>query len=1128
MRLSEIYTRLFDSGVRQRGAEYFTHGKIRFRKMEPRSVIALAYGSESYVVTLDLSLTRLTVCCSCPHYETGNLCKHLWAVMVALDSKLWFRPETEVPPQLVTGGDFGEGYYDDDEYDESQEYEDEAPNFQPSRKPFSVGRPHVPASASATPTPPPQKTWRDDVSVLHTVMTYARPSPHFSTPTSSEIITYEIDLASSTIHGQLFLSVTKQAYGKNGILGEPKPFQIDHNTIPSIANADDRQILLLLIGGQSQTADTNYWNYTKKWWRLLPEQLPMLIPLIAATGRCTARAKNGEVMKEITWRADEPLQARLRLVATPNGGYTVSANVFRHDGSIIATRQLSLMIPGLALLESTFYPLHDNGMIPWVQYIHTTKGVYIPADEVDQFLEAYYNSPTAIPIELPDQLAIAEASVSPTLILRLSHSNPGGNTSQLSGALSFAYNSKEVGPEHPANYVYNAAERQLTKRDHAAEQAATTQLFSLGFRARDERGKRFLTIPKNKFTLVIRTLNEAGWIVEAEGKLYRSNGMINIAVQSGIDWFEVHGAATFGGVSAELPQILMALREGRGAVLLDDGTYGVLPEEWLKKYGMISQLGEPDDGHFRFQRSQTGLLDMLLMAQPEITFDKGFRQARQQLQKFQSIKPAQAPRTFAGTLRQYQKEGLGWMQFLQKFQLGGCLADDMGLGKTVQVLALLESRRRLRQKAEKAATEQGGNGKEEQLPEQIPPSLVVVPKSLIFNWIAEAAKFAPNLRVLNNTGLTRRGITLETFGQYDVILTTYGTLRNDVPTLKDFRFDYLILDEAQAIKNASTASAKAVRLLQGNHKLAMSGTPIENHVGELWSLFEFLNPGMLGGSSFFQTIGADAKPDDQSRKMLAHALRPFILRRTKEQVAPELPAKTEQTIYCELEPIQRKLYNDLREHYRATLLGLVEDKGLNRSKIQILEALLRLRQLACHPGLIDKTKLKQGSAKLDTLIPQIVEVVEEGHKVLVFSQFTSFLAIVKNRLDAKGLNYEYLDGKTTNRQEHVERFQNDPNCKIFLISLKAGGLGLNLTAAEYVFLLDPWWNPAVEAQAIDRAHRIGQQQTVFAYRLIARDTVEEQVLKLQESKRELADAIINADNALIRNLSKEDLELLLS
>lgn len=376
------------------------------------------------------------------------------------------------------------------------------------------------------------------------------------------------------------------------------------------------------------------------------------------------------------------------------------------------------------------------------------------------------------------------------------------------------------------------------------------------------------------------------------------------------------------------------------------------------------------------------------------------------------------------------------MNFLRQFSFGGCLADDMGVGKTAQVLALLECRR------ESIVT----NGERR-------PSLVVVPKSLVFNWKLEAARFTPKLRVLDYTGLAR---TSDGFAEHDIVLTTYGTLRRDALVLKDVEFDYVILDEAQAVKNANTESAKAVRLLRGKNRLVLSGTPLENHLGELWTLFDFLNPGMLGTANAFKMVGgASRNPDEGSRRLLASALRPFILRRTKEQVARELPPKTEQTIYCEMEPAQRKLYNELLQHYRTSLLARVETEGMAKSKIQVLEALLRLRQAACHPGLLDRKRLADPSAKMDVLLAQVREVLEEGHKALVFSQFTSLLKIVRDRLDGEGIAYEYLDGATRDRQAHVDRFQNEPACQLFLVSLKAGGLGLNLTAAEYVFLLDP-------------------------------------------------------------------------
>ena len=420
------------------------------------------------------------------------------------------------------------------------------------------------------------------------------------------------------------------------------------------------------------------------------------------------------------------------------------------------------------------------------------------------------------------------------------------------------------------------------------------------------------------------------------------------------------------------------------------------------------------------------------------------------------------------------------------------------------MLALLETHREKRERGEAIA-----------------PDLVVVPKSLLFNWEAEAARFTPKLKVLNYTGTARSRLQIP---KHDIVITTYGTLRRDVPDLKDFEFETIVLDEAQAIKNAGSDSAKATRILNGRHRVVMTGTPVENHLGELWSLFEFLNPGLLGASSFFRA-GASMEPE--SREWLRKSLRPLILRRTKQQVASDLPARSEQVLFCELDPDQRKLYNTILLKVKKDLDKRIQLEGLAKSKLHVLEALLRLRQVACHPRLVQETA-KPVSAKFDLLMDQLVEIIEEGHKALVFSQFTSLLALLQDRLKAAGIVYEYLDGQTTDRQRRVERFQNDDACPLFLLSLKAGGTGLNLTAADYVYLLDPWWNPAVEAQAIDRTHRIGQTRPVFAYRLVARDTIEERILELQQSKRDLAEAILSEDNATLATLRKEDLDYLLS
>ena len=554
--------------------------------------------------------------------------------------------------------------------------------------------------------------------------------------------------------------------------------------------------------------------------------------------------------------------------------------------------------------------------------------------------------------------------------------------------------------------------------------------------------------------------------------------------------------------------MLEALAAGTRSVELADGTVGILPESFAAELAPFAALAQKHDGRLRYGRIQMALLDALLAGQPRTHFDEAFEQLREQLTAGEKPEAEHEPEGFQGTLRHYQREGLGWLVFLEGLGLGGCLADDMGLGKTIQVLALFVRR--------KAALAASG------IPAR--PSLVVVPKSLVFNWMDEAGKFAPMLRVANHTGNTRAENSAD-LADYDIVITTYGTLRRDIINHREREFDYVVLDEAQSIKNAASQAAKACRLLKARHRLALTGTPVENHIGELWSLFEFLNPGQLGSATRLRRFLADGRG---SADVVARAVRPYLLRRTKSEVLSDLPEKTEQTLFVELGETQRKVYDELRHHFRAELSGRIGRLGIGRSRIAVLEALLRLRQTACHPGLVDPARLDDPSAKLDTLLEQLDEVIDEGHKVLVFSQFTSFLAILRRRLDAKSVSYEYLDGRTTDRQARVARFQEDTECRLFLVSLKAGGQGLNLTAADYIYILDPWWNPAVEAQAVDRAHRIGQTRRVFAYRLIARDTVEEKILALQAKKRELAESIVRADESVIAALTPEDVELLLS
>jgi superfamily II DNA or RNA helicase len=929
-------------------------------------------------------------------------------------------------------------------------------------------------------------------------------------------ITYILDVDKSRATGALVLTIASRRRGKEGEWKDiPKPCSIGRDRIPSLPLAEDREILTLLIGGDPFPSYGYYSGYDRAVDSFSLSRLMMqtVLPRVLGTGRCFLPFIANEMEKPpLQWDDGEPWRFVLEILGSPQAGWQLTGHFRRGEQRVAAKEPLLAMSDGILVMRECVAPLVEAGR--WIAGLRKNGSISVPEEEREEFFASLLVSPGLPPLDLPEEWKYEEIALAPQPCLRIYRPliRYARAQERMSAELSFAYQDRTVGQKTDSRGVYDASTRRFILRDPAGEKAAATLLQELGLRCTAEGwgladGWNFTP---SKLPRIVRALVEAGWQVAAEGKAFRQPGKASVSVASGVDWFELQGSVAYGDTTAPLPQLLGALKRGETMVMLDDGSYGLLPEEWLRRFGQVATMGEVDGGHIRFRPSQAGILDALLATQPTVDCDEAFNHVRRELAQFQSIGPAEQPAGFHGCLREYQKEGLGWMHFLRQFSFGGCLADDMGVGKTAQVLALLESRRELRAQAKIDA-----------------PSLVVVPKSLIFNWKQESERFTPQLRVLDYTGIARG--SKDEFSGYDLILTTYGTLRRDALHFKDKVFDYIILDEAQAIKNEKTESAKAARLLRGNHRLALSGTPVENHLGELWSLFEFLNPGMLGRSGAFALTGASKlDPDGETRKLLKHALRPFLLRRTKEQVAKELPPKVEQTIYCEMEPPQRTLYNELRDHYREALLRKIGAQGIGKSKIQVLEALLRLRQAACHPGLVDRKLVKDPSAKLEILMEQLLAVLDEGHKALVFSQFTSLLAIVRARLAAEGIEYEYLDGKTVNRQARVERFQQDAGCRLFLISLKAGGLGLNLTAADYVFILDPWWNPAVEAQAVDRTHRIGQTRQIFAYRLIARDTVEEKVLRLQETKRNLADAIIGAENSLIREMTREDVELLLS
>ncbi len=1112
--------------IRNRGAEYFRRQKVEIEYGDSKTMSATVYGSERYDVQLAYAPDSQAVVasCTCPYFhDHADICKHIWATLLTCDSYRLLENARQADwftllPDAEAVGEVGD-LLDQDDLNEI------AGTLPPgstdrSRRTHS-GRRHQ--RRQQRQKEDPKKLWNAQISALRQIMT---PQPTYESHTwpANRQLLYVIEADESRASGGLTVSVMYQQLKRDGKWGVPKTQRIYEQVIEALPDPADRQVCALLSGPNNAAYGWygSYYHRSGSQYVLTGDLYRTMLPMMCATGRCVLRpVGKQDKLTPLQWDGGEPWQLWLKVepVKKP-AGYLIGGSLRRGDEQMALTDPLLIVSSGLIFTEGQVAPM-QSGAFAWLGLFSQQNPIHAPLDQGDELLETILSLPHLPRLELPESLAFERVTETPRPYLHIRMAEDGATADQLVGEYAFEYAGIIVGAGDERAHLFDRDSRRLIERDVAAEHAAELHLRQLGFKAlaqyRRENDQQ-LGLAPSRLSKVVAQLLKDDWHVEAEGKLYRTAGSFDIEVQSGIDWFELHGELAFGETSAKLPDLLKAIQRGETTVQLDDGTFGVLPEQWLNKYGMLAGLGEADGDHMRFSPTQVGLLDALLATMPEARWDEQSLAARDRLRTFEGVEPRRPPGQFEGQLREYQCDGLGWLYFLQDFGFGGCLADDMGLGKTVQVLAMLESQR----------IEQGETGGQAQSNGRR-PTLVVAPKSVVFNWKAEAARFTPKLRVLDHTGLDRCKDGAN-FDEHDLIITTYGTLRRDAAMLKDRPFSYVILDEAQAIKNPKTASAKAARLLQARHRLALTGTPIENHLGDLWSLFEFLNPGMLGTASIFDKVSraSAGAGEDGLRPVLGRVLRPFLLRRTKQQVAKDLPEKLEQTQYCDLPAKQRKQYDELREYYRRSLLPKIDDKGMNKSKIQILEALLRLRQAACHPGLIDESKAAQPCAKLDALLPQLAEVVDEGHKALVFSQFTSMLAIVRKRLDAEKITYEYLDGRTRKRGQKIERFQNDPDCKLFLISLKAGGLGLNLTAAEYVFLLDPWWNPAVEAQAIDRAHRIGQTRRVFAYRLIARDTVEEKVLELQQSKRELADAIISQDNSLIRTLKREDLELLLS
>lgn len=1077
-KLTERLGNNFSDTIQNRGRAYFMEGSVSIDSMDPDNVEASVFGSDEYAVSILFSLKRIDMYCDCPYMdEYRDACKHLWALLLELD-RVGYQPGVNIDKAKV--------YLDDFDEDEEEDYFDFNSSFKHKIK---------------SPLPQlPQPSWRDLISkVTRSQMLFQEAN------TSLPLCSFVIKPLESIRAQKLLVEVALKYRKKDGSPGRPESASSARKFLEHGTGLEQQIFSLLMAQGMySYYGDMKHYIPIKS--------VATLLSLLESYGHT---AVIGRTLDE-QWPLKVDKEGNWRFVVDilEEGQVLTMRPVLRRGEESIPLEELGVIFYGDPMAffhKGTFGKAEGRLSFAWISFFREKKEpVTIAVDEVDLFYESLGEAGGNIPdLSWPDHFwRETLPTQAPIPFFQLEFL-----CSQVKGALEFEYSMGQNGDKvyagafQSGEAITDFKKRLRAPRNLEMEKKAVEAVNSLTGIVFDPSRQEWI-LGRDGLMENIRLLMEMGIEVLAQDrKKVQSMKSFNLSVSSGIDWFDLEGHASFGDTNVSVLELLNAMQKGDRFVRLSNGDSGLLPEEWLKKNQWLLELGQKqkDDGTIRFHKAHAGAIQGL--SEDEYfpaKFDVSSKDFFKKLAGFSGIEEINPSAQFKGTLRDYQKAGLSWLAFLKDFGFGGILADDMGLGKTVQVLALFLHTGVMKQKK---------------------PTLVVAPTSLIFNWMDEVNKFAPSLDVVNFTGLARKGL-LEGALSGKIILTTYGVLRRDIDTFKEMDFFYVVLDEAQAMKNTETITAKSVRALKADHRLALSGTPVENHLGELWSLKSFLNPGLLWRKEYFNSKYSGKKEvEAEDLEKLRRLVHPFILRRKKEDVLTELPTKSEQIIHCEMLPPQRKLYNEIRDFFRSKVLGHVDSKGINKSRMTILEGLLRLRQVACHPALV-RSASKAKSAKLETLMEMVGEAVEEGHKVLIFSQFVTMLDLIKPSVQGKKIPYAYLDGRTIRRKEEVKKFQEDKDCKLFLISLRAGGHGLNLTAASYVFIFDPWWNPAVEAQATDRAHRIGQTQKVFTYRLITKDTVEEKIMALQEKKRELVGSIISGEGSLFKKIGREDIEFL--
>ena len=1078
---------LFFDQTRQRGSEYLSQGHVEMVTSNDHVILLNVFGGQTYTVTLSKELDGDSKCvmgsCSCPHYQSGNFCKHIWASLLYMEG----HPFLEMSPRPTRLVAFHDHDYDDedDEMDDPQDFEDidgpEATSWQRNMKIFQKEM-------------ETQKTQRQR---------------YIQTNGKYRELYYVLRMDEEKGHDDTYLNlcIFQCERGANGKFGKIKHFTTTWTNgilINHIPNGQDLRILSKYEANIEPLDDYGYYRSSNEARLRLPHDLALdALEEIASTGRLVTldegRRHNHRNFRPLTFIKEScTFQAKVGR----EGDHWILSGVF-----LRGSEEISHSVCDTVLRPVNFF-VYDGVLSP-----------FNTSPELDRFLSIIIRRGNLkLPVEncnelrglISEYIGIANTvfddsfGIQKRLVKGVPVFEMALGRDAISGSLFFMYDGVKHAPLSPKDIDEQKEEDVFLKKDIDHERHFIDKIDSMPS-LRNSKFDDSYAIDDGDFFNTIKSLEKLGIEIRAEDKKVVLSSTVSPSVASGIDWFELDCKIEFEDAKFFLPEIIAKAKENRRFIKLGNGALGILPDKWFDQYRRLKDFSlKEKDGKLLFGKSQGMILDALLQDQ-NVKADKPYSDMIKSLKKYTKFKEISPSKNFLGTLRPYQKTGLSWLKSLQDISLGGCLADDMGLGKTIQVLALLQKRKYIKDKCSGT-------------------SCIIVPKSLVYNWESEIRRFTPDLDVHVHAGIERE-VDEKTFKKHDIILMTYGILRRDIGCLREFPFDYAILDEAQAIKNDASHVAKASCLLNASHRLALTGTPLENHLGELFSIFKFLLPGILHKK--IASYGSIKELNDTSALILK-GLRPFILRRSKESVLKELPEKVESVVYCQMNAKQEREYNKVKNYYRTQLSKKIQVEGMKKSKIQILEALTRLRQVACHPKLLDPSAKSLESGKMETLTEQISTIQREGKKALVFSQFVSMLSLVRNKLDDIAISYSYLDGKTRNRQKVIEEFKSDPDISVFLISLKAGGTGLNLTEASFCFILDPWWNPAVEGQAIDRAHRIGQTNKVMAYKLISKNTVEEKILQLQNKKKKLYGDVLFDNESFLRKMTFKDMSYLFS